>query len=233
LKYAALGLFVSLMVGCQASKPMTVELTGTPGAIVNGYYVAGGKRVAIDGKLPITLNKQGITLLAVRKQNASDTLSAQARGSDGMISMSSAAGKAGGIRLELGDGYSGSNLEPDESLDVPVRDTLTIQPYWDGHTWVFDDAAVGLEKEPFVEGIPKMIDVLVKDIPGAREGFRLTFSPKKFDGAEMKLDWVRAEGGGNVYRLARPRMEGWLCPALFRYFDHAPKQLYLRADPKS
>jgi len=21
-------------------------------------------------------------------------------------------------------------------------------------------------------------------------------------------------------------MEGWLCPALFRYFDQAPKQLY-------
>jgi hypothetical protein len=26
-------------------------------------------------------------------------------------------------------------------------------------------------------------------------------------------------------------MEGWLCPALFKYFDRAPDRLYLRAEP--
>jgi hypothetical protein len=26
-------------------------------------------------------------------------------------------------------------------------------------------------------------------------------------------------------------MEGWLCPALFKYFDAAPKTLYAKAEP--
>jgi hypothetical protein len=29
-----------------------------------------------------------------------------------------------------------------------------------------------------------------------------------------------------------PPLEGWLCPALFRYFDQAPAQLYVRAEVK-
>jgi hypothetical protein len=40
---------------------------------------------------------------------------------------------------------------------------------------------------------------------------------------------VRAdEDGGNWYRSADLDMEGWLCPALFRYFDQAPKRIYAR-----
>jgi len=27
-------------------------------------------------------------------------------------------------------------------------------------------------------------------------------------------------------------MEGWLCPALFRYFDKAPPELYVKAEAK-
>src|SRR5262249_54850645 len=51
-----------------------------------------------------------------------------------------------------------------------------------------------------------------------------------FPGFQQKLTWVRAESGGNRYRMDNPKMEGWLCPAMFRYFDKAPKQLYVRAD---
>jgi hypothetical protein len=40
---------------------------------------------------------------------------------------------------------------------------------------VFDDPAVGLKAEPFVSGIPEMIDALVQDIPQADRGFRLLF----------------------------------------------------------
>lgn len=47
---------------------------------------------------------------------------------------------------------------------------MAIAPYWleDVGTWVFDDPAVGLCQEPFVSGVPEMIDYLVKDIPHAR-----------------------------------------------------------------
>ena len=35
---------------------------------------------------------------------------------------------------------------------------LVIFPYRYEGTWVFDDERVGLEREPFVSGIPEMID---------------------------------------------------------------------------
>ena len=37
-----------------------------------------------------------------------------------------------------------------------------IEPYWYQGTWVFDDESAGLDKEPFVQGVPEMIDELVK-----------------------------------------------------------------------
>jgi len=108
-----------------------------------------------------------------------------------------------------------------------------IMPYWlpGAQTWVFDDARVGLVQEPFVSGIPEMIDDLVADIPRARQGFRLLFSADPFPGYQRRLDWVREEMGGNWYRSQQPPMEGWLCPALFRYFDAAPQTLYVKAEP--
>ncbi len=59
---------------------------------------------------------------------------------------------------------------------------MVIAPYRHQGTWVFDDASAGLVQEPFVAGVPEMIDVLVKDIPEADEGFRLLFSAKSFLG---------------------------------------------------
>lgn len=107
-----------------------------------------------------------------------------------------------------------------------------ISPYWAEGTWVFDDPAVGLVKEPFVLGVPEMIDLLVKDIPDARDGFRLLFSALPFPGFQMVISRVREELGGNWYALDDPPMEGWLCPALFQYFDDAPGSIYVRAEPK-
>jgi len=43
---------------------------------------------------------------------------------------------------------------------------LTIEPYRHDGTWVFDEARVGLHREPFVAGITEMIDRLVAGIPG-------------------------------------------------------------------
>lgn len=105
-----------------------------------------------------------------------------------------------------------------------------ISPYWLHDTWVFDDPATGLVQEPFVAGVPVMIDDLVADIPDARSGFRLLFSALPFPGYQRKLEWVREEMGGNWYRSEEPPMEGWLCPALFRYFESAPAELYVRAE---
>lgn len=109
---------------------------------------------------------------------------------------------------------------------------LIIAPYWleSGGTWVFDDEAVDLNQEPFVNGIPEMIDELVTDIPNARQGFRLLFSADPFPGYQRKLERRNENMGGWWYRLDDAESEGWLCPALFRYFEQAPPSIYVKAE---
>jgi hypothetical protein len=107
-----------------------------------------------------------------------------------------------------------------------------IAPYRYEGMWVFDDPRVGLNREPFVAGIDTMIDRLVASIPGAEKGFRLLFSATPFPGYTVNLEWRREEYGGNWYYSPAFDMEGWLCPALFNYFDKAPPELYVRAEPR-
>jgi len=107
---------------------------------------------------------------------------------------------------------------------------MIIAPYRHQGTWVFDDSSAGLVKEPFVAGVPEMIDVLVQDIPDADKGFRLLFSAKPFAGHQKKLTWLRGDSGGNYYAMDDPPMEGWICPAKFKYYAKAPKHLYVKAE---
>lgn len=76
---------------------------------------------------------------------------------------------------------------------------LVIYLYRDQQTWVFDDEAVGLVREPFVSGVPEMIDQFVQDIPSAKSGFRLLFSASPFPGYQAKLIELREEYDGNWY----------------------------------
>jgi len=107
-----------------------------------------------------------------------------------------------------------------------------LYPYKYEDMWVFDDPDVDLRREPFVAGIYEMITRLVANIPNAEKGFRLLFSPTPFPGYTVKLEWGREEYGGNWYFSQQFGMEGWLCPALFKYFDKAPPELYGKAEPK-
>jgi len=92
---------------------------------------------------------------------------------------------------------------------------------------------VGLVREPFVAGADTIIDEMVKDIPEAGKGVNLFFSSMPFPGYQAQFEWHREETGGNWYYSADLDMEGWLCPALFRYFDTAPKRLYAQFTAKS
>jgi hypothetical protein len=115
----------------------------------------------------------------------------------------------------------------------PANSILILEPYRYGGTWVFDDPRTGLVREPFVAGIPKIIDHLVRDVPDADKGFRMLFSAQPFPGHMMKVMWRRAERGGNWYYSEELDMEGWLCPALFKYFKEAPKEIYVKAERKT
>ncbi len=105
-----------------------------------------------------------------------------------------------------------------------------IVPYRYGETWVFDHSEFDLVREPFVFGVPEMIDALVENIPNATTGFRLLFSAQPFPGYQVKLDWLREEYQGNWYLWQGKGLEGWLCPAMYHFFQEAPTQLYCRAE---
>lgn len=123
----------------------------------------------------------------------------------------------------------------DLELSVPAttprgtNQIFTIKPYlWEG-VWVFDDPARGLDKEALVAGMPEMIELATRQagIAHPERGFVALFSKGPFPGAMLCLEWAREDLGGNVYRWSEAGLEGWLCPALFRYFDAAPRRLYL------
>lgn len=102
-----------------------------------------------------------------------------------------------------------------------------ISPYKHEGLWVFDDPAVGLVREPFVAGIDAIIDLATQHIPNAHEGFNLLFAAQPFPGFTLTLEWRRPEHGGNWYYCEQFDREGWLCAALFHYFEVAPAVLYV------
>lgn len=107
-----------------------------------------------------------------------------------------------------------------------MNSIIAIHPYEHQGLWVFDDPAVGLVQEPFVSGADAIIDRMVEEIPDARKGFTLLFSAAPFPGHQVVFEWVRAEMSGNWYRSSALGMEGWLCPALLKYFESPPAKLY-------
>ena len=117
--------------------------------------------------------------------------------------------------------------------NAAVNSLMVIVPYKYEGLWVFDDPAVGLTKEPFIAGIDTLIDKATANIPDAEYGFRAIFSAGPFPGANFKLEWRRAESGGNWYYSPEFKQEGWLCPALFKYFKAAPQEIYVKVEPRT
>jgi len=105
-----------------------------------------------------------------------------------------------------------------------------LKPYVWNDTWVFDDKRVGLEKEAFVQGIPEIFAAALAakkiSMAKAKKGFKLLFSAHAFPGYQVKLVRGRKEAGGYWYKWPQKKLEGWLCPALFKYYNSAPDALY-------
>jgi hypothetical protein len=114
-----------------------------------------------------------------------------------------------------------------------VNTINVIAPYKYLGMWVFDDARVGLVQEPFVSGADVLIDRAVADIPDAQAGFLLLFSASPFLGHQFRLEWRRRDVDGNWYYSPEFRLEGWLCPALLKYFEQAPKEIYVQVKPRA
>lgn len=109
---------------------------------------------------------------------------------------------------------------------------MAIFPYLYENTWVFDDERVGLEKEPFVCGIPEIINIMTENIIDAERGFKMLFSRTPFPNYQAELIFIREEYGGNWYCWEQQKLEGWLCPAMFHYFEATPQIIYCKAENK-
>lgn len=115
--------------------------------------------------------------------------------------------------------------------EQPTNSISIIRPYKNGDTWVFDDARVGLIREPFVCGMPEIIDFHLNAhrdrITNPSNGFDLIFSSTKIPSFNALLVWQNDEDGGAMYKDLISLKKGWLCPALFKYFKTPPKELYI------
>jgi hypothetical protein len=121
--------------------------------------------------------------------------------------------------------FTGSGMKKPKGNAIMV-----IFPYFDKGIWAFDDKEKGLQREPFVCGIPEIIDLMVSGLKDPQKGFRLVFSGTTFPKYQSRLKWVREESGGNWYEFESLKMEGWLCPALFHYFEKAPEFIYFKCE---
>ena len=98
-----------------------------------------------------------------------------------------------------------------------------IAPYKHHGMWVFDDPRVGLVQEPFVAGANTMIDRVVADLPDAERGFILIFSNTPFPGHQIRLDWRREEGGGQLVLRAAAGHGRLALPRAAQIFRDAPR----------
>lgn len=118
-----------------------------------------------------------------------------------------------------------------------MNSMMVLHPYKKGGTWMFDDERRGLLEEPFVAGVPLMLELAVakQGLKNPQAGFTLVFSATPFPGHQYVLHLAREreENFGNWYQLEGTELTGWLCPALFKYFDEAPDELYFQVSNKA
>jgi hypothetical protein len=107
-----------------------------------------------------------------------------------------------------------------------MNSLMVITPYRHGTKWVFDDASKGLDKEPFVAGSDTIIEILAL----GRDTFTLVFSSQPFPSAKYRLKWTQEFMNGNWYHCPELQMDGWLCPALLKYFDTPPMEIFVDND---
>lgn len=108
-----------------------------------------------------------------------------------------------------------------------MNSLFVIEPYRTHGMWAFDDEERGLLREPFIGDVNLIIDHLLGS-PGP-DRCRLLLSAQAFPGAQA-MSGRDLDCGGRWYYDPLTNHEGWLCPALLKYFDVAPDTLYVKAE---
>ena len=101
---------------------------------------------------------------------------------------------------------------------------FTIAPYRWMHGWVFDDPAVGLDKEAFVAGADTLLDKLAGD----EDRLTVNFAAIPFPDHQFCLKKTEETSWGTTYFCEELGQEAWLCPALWKYMSPSPENIYIR-----
>lgn len=117
-------------------------------------------------------------------------------------------------------------------VDKTGNQINTIYPYRTKTGWAFDDEDVDLKAEPFIAGIPQIIDSIVGDSDEFTAHISHSIIPD-FTGHLMKLDEKEMKSEGCVpdtgwYKLEGTEQIGWLCPATLKYFKDYPDSIYFK-----
>jgi hypothetical protein len=117
-----------------------------------------------------------------------------------------------------------------------MNSIITIFPYKHYGTWMFDDHATGLCQEAFLAGMPEIIELLTAKagLQNPEKGFKLTCSAESFPGhqAILKLADEPQNHSGHWYQLDGTDMQGWMCSAMYKYFETAPPAIYWQVSTK-
>lgn len=118
--------------------------------------------------------------------------------------------------------------------DKTKNQVNVIHPYrTKGGIWCFDDEEVGLQAEPFVGTVNKMIDIFAEGKSPIVVYISKDIIPH-FSGHLVMLDvfeqqHAELEGEGWYY-LDGTNLIGWLCPALLKYFEGYPDDIYFKVE---
>lgn len=113
-----------------------------------------------------------------------------------------------------------------------------IHPYRDGAALIFDDPSVGLLREGLIGGTDLILYLAARAASADPDRFTLTFAEGPFPGHQAVAEWIEQgdAGFGDWYHVSLPGVgsqNGWLCPALLKYFPAAPPRIYFRVQPYS
>ncbi len=105
---------------------------------------------------------------------------------------------------------------------------INIQPYKYQGMWVFGDERVDLVKEPFISGMPEIIEHTLASKGLTKTSFNMLFSSTEIPDVDVILTKQERFAKGNWYIDLKTGMRGWLCPALYLYYNRAPKKLFIK-----
>lgn len=119
-----------------------------------------------------------------------------------------------------------------------------IFPYRQGDGWAFDDERRGLLAEPFVLGIPVLIEKMLELLKIESDELVFTFSENVFPRYHGVLRKQSEDAGGAWYSLETTLCEpirnsdgtpfaGWLCPATLKFFDNLPQSIYFHINERA